>query len=211
MIHHREKIKDYDPFINWNIVVSVREKIHKAWKFISYLFLVGALTITAFAAGTTNISNWDISLTVTGTDQATVGRPLTDINIRVSNRGLDTPESRLHLIIHAKGHQELKACDIKIEVRKGNVWKAVQFEAIDNGGLMGTIGEQGKPYIEGHKHGGLAMDKKENKLWPLRVTFLIPGRYTLVVAASPDNGQTHLAQPASLSIEALCTHYSLKH
>ncbi len=202
MTNYREKIKGYKPLIGAKNRGG-REKTGNAWKFMTYLFLVGTLTITAFAAGTIKTNDWDIGLTVTGPSQAIVGQPLYGINVRVFNRGLEAPDSRLRLIFHAEGNRALATDDIKIDIKEGNAWRTVQVEAIDKNGLMGVIDESGIPYTERHKHGGFTIGKNTNRVLPMRVTFRLPGRYTLVVAASPDNGQTHIAQPASLSVEAL--------
>ena len=41
------------------------------------------------------------------------------------------------------------------------------------------------------------------RLRQLRLTFRIPGVYSLVVAASSDHGSTHLAQLSYMTMEAL--------
>lgn len=202
MINRREKIKAYEPFIGWKNFMNVRGKTGHSWIYVSCLCLIGALAITAFATGAANTGNGDRGLAVSGPGRITAGQPLAGIKVRFFNRSLDAPDSRLRLIIHAEGGGELKAGDIKIEVKEGKAWQTVQVEAIDDG-VMGAIGESGKPHTERHQNGGFAIAKIVNRLWPLRLTFLLPGRYTLVVAVSPDNGQTHLVQPASLNMEAL--------
>ncbi len=201
MITHREKITDYESFIGCKNVIGDRGKIGDEWRHILYLCLVGALIVMAFATGAVSTGNMGMELAVSGPGQVVVGKPFDGIKVQIFNRGLDAPNSRLRLIIHTEVDVELKTGDIKIEVKEGDSWQEVQVEAIDDG-LMGAVGEPGKPHTERHKNGGFAIGKNVNRVWPLRVTFLLPGRYILVVAVSPDNGQIHLAQPASLRMEA---------
>lgn len=67
---------------------------------------------------------------------------------------------------------------------------------------MGAIGaESVAVHRERHKRGGFAIPAGFSRTWQLRVTFGLPGTYSLVVAVSPDNGSRHLAQPAHSVIE----------
>jgi hypothetical protein len=188
-------------------------KISSGWVTVSRLCRVVMLAIAATAAVAVSTGDWGLrsamadrklllALTMTGPQTAEVGKPLDDINVRLSNSGSAAPDSRLRLFIHDKGDRGLLANDIKIEVQEGSAWKTVQFEPID-GGVMGAIGAEGNAHEERHKRGGFAIDKNANKAWRLRVTFRLSGHYSLVAAVSPDNGSTHLAKPASLSVEAL--------
>lgn len=138
---------------------------------------------------------------------ARAGQPIGGISVRLHNPGAEAPNARLRLIIHEKdhrrdaGHQELNPDNVKVEVLEAGSWKPVLLEVMD-GGVMGAIGDaQAARHGERHKRGGFAIREGLNKGWPLRVTFGLPGTYTLVVAVSPDNGSRHLAQPAHSNIE----------
>jgi hypothetical protein len=61
----------------------------------------------------------------------------------------------------------------------------------------------GKSYQGSHQRGGFAIGKNANIQWRLQLTFAVAGRYSVVMAVSPDNGSTHLAQPISFNVEAL--------
>ena len=139
---------------------------------------------------------------------ARAGQPLVGISVRLHNPGAEAPNSRLRLIIHEKdhgpgGHHELNPDNVKVEVLEGGLWKPVLL-GITDGGVMGAIGSEEvaqAQHRERHKRGGFAIREGFNKRWPLRVTFGLPGTYTLLVAVSPDNGSRHLAQPAHSNIE----------
>ncbi|SJM90219.1 hypothetical protein [Crenothrix polyspora] len=60
----------------------------------------------------------------------------------------------------------------------------------------------GKSYKGNHQRGGFAIGKNANIQWRLQLTFAVAGRYSVVMAVSPDNGSTHLAQPISFNVEA---------
>jgi hypothetical protein len=208
---NKQESPDYMSITGWNNGVgSVCRMICKGLMTVSRLCLIGALASAAVAV---SAGDWGIksamakpslplTLTVTGPRIATVGEPLDGINVQIINRGLAAPDSRLRLYIVDEDGRELQAADVKLYVLEGRAWKEAPVEAID-GAVMGAIGAEGKPHKERHKRGGFAIGDKANKNWPLRVTFRLPGRYSLAVAVSPDNGETHLAQPASLSLEAL--------
>ncbi len=140
--------------------------------------------------------------------RARAGQPLVGISVRLHNPGADAPNSRLRLIIHEKedgagGHHELNPDNVKVEVLEGGLWKPVLL-GITDGGVMGAIGGEAvaqAQHRERHKRGGFEIGAGFNKRWPLRVTFGLPGTYTLLVAISPDNGSRHLAQPAHSTIE----------
>lgn len=139
---------------------------------------------------------------LTGSPPAQVGQPLIGINANLINSGPATQNARVRLIIHDGADRDLKAGDIKIDVREGISWVAVPLEPID-GGVMGAIGAEGSGHREFHQRGGFTIPTKLNKLWQLRITFRLPGVYQLVAAVSPDNGNTHLAQPSVITLEAL--------
>jgi hypothetical protein len=135
------------------------------------------------------------------------GLPIAGIRVRLNNPGREAPSSRLRLIIHETDHRhdparrELNPDNVKVEVREGAVWKPVLLEVMD-GSVMGAIGnEGGADHRERHKRGGFEIKEKFDKSWPLRVTFSLPGTYTLVVSVTPDNGSRHIAQPAHTNIE----------
>jgi hypothetical protein len=110
--------------------------------------------------------------------------------------------ARLRLFVHGEGEQVLQTGDIQLEVRENGVWQNISVEAID-GGVMCAIGADGQGHREHHQSGGFQIAADLNKAWRLRVSLRVPGKYTLVAAVSPDNGATHLAQPASLGLEGL--------
>lgn len=138
---------------------------------------------------------------------AQAGVPLVGVSVSLLNPGTEAPNARLRLIIHDKdhrhaaGHPELSPDNVKVEVQEGGAWKAVVLGMVE-GGVMGAIGTEGvAAHRERHRRGGFAIPAGLNKTWQLRVTFGLPGTYTLVSAVSPDNGSRHLAQPANSIIE----------
>lgn len=143
-----------------------------------------------------------LDLKLTGPQITQVDQPLEGINVSLKNPGLDRPNARLRLIIHDGADRDLRAGDIKIDVREGASWVPLPLYPID-GGVMGAIGAEGGGHKEIHQRGGFAIEAKSNKLLQLRLTFHLPGVYTLVIAVSPDNGNTHLAQPSFITVEAL--------
>jgi hypothetical protein len=133
---------------------------------------------------------------------AQVGIPLVGISVNLLNPGDTAPDARLRLIIHDKDHshdgdhRELSPDNVKVEVLEGGSWKPVLLGMVEEG-VMGAIGtEGGTAHRERHKRGGFAIPAGLNKTWQLRVTFSLPGTYSIVAAVSPDNGSRHLAQPA---------------
>lgn len=135
------------------------------------------------------------------------GRALEGFTVRLQNPGAEAPNSRLRLIIHETNHGHdharpaLNPDNVKVEVLEGGAWTPVLLGVTD-GGVIGAIGSEGvAQHQERHKRGGFPIREGAAKRWPLRVTFDVPGSYTLVVAVSPDNGSRHLAQPAHSSIE----------
>ncbi len=130
-----------------------------------------------------------------------VGQPLVGINATLINPGPATQNARLRLIVHDGFDRDLKAGDIKIDVQEGSSWVSLPLEPID-GGVMGAIGIDGSGHSQRHQSGGFAIPANLNKLWPLRITFLLPGVYQLVMTVSPDNGSTHLATPSVTTLEA---------
>ncbi|MDH4285430.1 MAG: hypothetical protein OEV35_08945 [Gallionellaceae bacterium] len=138
---------------------------------------------------------------------AQTGIALEGISVNLANPGDEAPNARLRLIIHAKDHshaaglQELNPDNVKVEVEEAGVWKQVLLGMVE-GGVMGAIGTEGATaHRERHRRGGFAIPAGMDKTWNLRVTFGVPGIYTLVSAVSPNNGSMHLAQPAHTTIE----------
>lgn len=144
----------------------------------------------------------ELDLKLTGPQTAQAGQPL-GINVQLVNpKNAPKQDARLRLIIHDGADRDLHVGDIKVDVQEGKSWVPVPLEPID-GGAMGAIGAEGKGHKDIHLRGGFAIPAKLNKLLQLRVTFRLPGAYQLVVALSPDNGDTHLAQPSVITVEAL--------
>ncbi|HUX91223.1 MAG TPA: hypothetical protein VMV48_11110 [Gallionellaceae bacterium] len=138
---------------------------------------------------------------------AQAGVTLVGISVSLLNPGTEAPNARLRLIIHDKdhrsavGHRELSPDNVKVEVQEGGAWKPVILGMVE-GGVMGAIGTEGvASHRERHRRGGFAIPAGLNKTWQLRLTFGLPGTYSLVSAVSPDNGSRHLAQPAHTIIE----------
>lgn len=134
---------------------------------------------------------------------AQAGIPLAGVNVSLNNPGEAAPNARLRLIIHEKdaGHLQLNPDNIKVEVLENGAWVPVQLSLVE-GNVMGAIGAEGViAHQEHYKRGGFAIPAGFNKTWQLRVTFSLPGIYSLVAAVSPDNGSRHLAQPAHSIIE----------
>lgn len=138
---------------------------------------------------------------------AQVGIPLTEVNVRLLNPGLPAPNARLRLIIHNKDPRHvgdlhaLSSDNVKVEVLEDGTWKTVLLGMVEDG-VMGAIGSEGvSEHRERHKRGGFEIPSGLNKTWQLRVTFKVPGIYSLVAAVSPDNGSRHLVRPAHSIIE----------
>lgn len=139
-----------------------------------------------------------LQLTVPTTAQA--GVPLEGITVTLQNPGHTAPDSRLRLSIHeanhAAGHVGLSPATVMVEVLQGGSWVPVHLGMVDEN-VMGAIGaEGGAAHRERHARGGFAIPAGLNKTWQLRITFSLPGTYSLVATVSPDNGSRHLAQPA---------------
>ncbi len=144
-----------------------------------------------------------LGLSLIGPKNAPSGYPVEGINVKLVNQdSLEAPASRLRLVIHNDQSSDLRVADVKLEVQEGNEWKLLPLEQVD-GGVMAAISSAGLPHTEHHKRGGFPINKKTIKEWRLRATLAQAGHYSLVVAVSPNNGGTHLAQPASLKLEAL--------
>jgi len=146
-----------------------------------------------------------MDLKVTGPQTAQAGEPLYGIDVQLVNPGSAMQDARLRFLIirdEAEAKANLQTGDIKIDVQEGNSWVSVPLEPID-GGVMGAIGEEGKGHKEGHKRGGFAIPAKLKKQLHLRVTFRLPGTYQFTQSVSPNNGDTHFAQPSYITIEAL--------
>jgi len=130
------------------------------------------------------------------------GQLLNGINVSLTNPGSATPDARLRLIVHDGAGRDLKADDVKIDVLEGASWVSIPLKHID-GGVMGAIGAQGSGHKEIEQRGGFAISAKSTKQLQLRLMFRLPGVYQLVATVSPDNGNTHLAQPLVVTLEAL--------
>lgn len=143
-----------------------------------------------------------LKLGLEGPQTVKVGQPLEGLQIKLVNPGAAAPASRLRLFIHGDEKHELTVSDIRVDVKEGKTWREVPVEPID-GGVMGALGTEGRGHKNRHKRGGFAIARKMNRKWIIRVTFRKAGRYVVLTAVSPDNGSTHLAQPVSLTIEAL--------
>ena len=146
-----------------------------------------------------------LPLELRGPDVGRVGQPLPGLSVRLQNPGDEAPDARLRIFIHDKehgpGHHELSPDTVMVEVLERGGWSPVRLEIAD-GGVMGAIGEEGATeHREHHRRGGFAIGAGFDRRWPLRVTFALPGIYTVVVAVSPDNGSRHLAQPAFVHVE----------
>lgn len=133
--------------------------------------------------------------------------PLVGVSVSLLNPGDEAPNARLRLTIHytdhrdAGGDRNLTSDNVKVEVQEGESWKPVLLEIVE-GGVMGAIGTEGvEAHQERHRRGGFAIPAGLNRTWQLRLTFDLPGTYSLVSAVSPDNGSRHLAQPAHSIIE----------
>ena len=137
---------------------------------------------------------------------AQAGIPLVGVSISLQNPGDPAPNARIRLIIHDEDSRQsgvrpvLSTDNITVEVLEGGVWKPVLLGMVE-GGVMGAIGTEGVvEHRERHSRDGFAIPAGFNKTWQLRVTISRPGTYSFVVAVSPDNGSTHLAQPAHSTI-----------
>lgn len=146
-----------------------------------------------------------LQLTTPPTAQA--GIPLIGVSVSLQNPGDRAPNARLRLIIHesahghAGDHRALSPDNVNIEVLQGGDWIPVLLGMV-SGNVMGAIGPEGvTAHRERYQRNGFEIPPGLNKTWQLRVTFNLPGTYSLVAAVSPDNGSTHLAQPAHSLIE----------
>lgn len=143
-----------------------------------------------------------LQLSVPTTAQS--GIPLEGITVNLQNPGNTAPDARLRLSIHeashAAGHIGLSPANVKVEVLQGGSWVPVQLGMVDEN-VMGAIGaEGGAAHSERYARGGFALPAGLNKTWQLRITFSLPGTYSLIATVSPDNGSRHLAQPAHSTI-----------
>lgn len=143
-----------------------------------------------------------LHLSLSGPEHVQAGKPMDTIEVRLINSGKEAANSRLRLFIHDQEDREVQTDDIKIDLLEKKGWRHVSAEVID-GGIMTAIGAAGDKNNENHKKGGFHISKNATQHWQIRLTFRLPGRYTLVAGVSPDNGSTHLAKPASMKIEAL--------
>ena len=178
-----------------------------------FLAVLFSISITAYGGGSPpNVAPLQpyprlLPLQLSAPPTAQAGIPLVGISVSLHNPGDAAPNARLRLIIHEKDHSHagdhiaLSPDNVKVEVLEEGAWKPVILGMV-SGGVLGAIGtEGGGAHSERHERGGFAIPAGFNKTWQLRVTFSVPGIYSLVTAVSPDNGSTHLAQPAHSIIE----------
>lgn len=135
------------------------------------------------------------------------GIPFDGVSISLNNPGQAAPDARLRLIIHEQVHGHagaqhgLSPDNVKIEVLQNGTWVPVVLGVADES-VMGVIGPEGvTAHRKRYGRGGFAIPPGLNKTWQLRMTFSLPGTYSLVAAVSPDNGSRHLAQPAHSIID----------
>jgi hypothetical protein len=167
------------------------------------LFSSESVIHTAMAAPLLNFSL--VGPQTIGPQMAQTGIPLTGINVHLVNTGTTArQDARLRILIHQDEavHRDLQADDIQVDVLEGTSWLPVPLKPIDDG-VMGAIGAEGSGHKELHHRGGFAIPAKLNRVWQLRITFRLPGLYKMVTTVSPDNGNTHLAQPSSITLETL--------
>lgn len=185
---------------------AILKKISLSISILALLALVGS----DWAVQTAMAASPDLDLKLSGPQQTTgrqmaqTKQPFTGIKVQLVNPGVDRPDARLRLFIHPAGevdHHDVQTDDIKVAVQEGNSWVSVPLEPIDGGG-MGAIGAEGTGHKDIHQRGGFAIPAKSNKTLQLRITFGSPGIYQVVVALSPDNGNTHLAKPSFITVEA---------
>jgi hypothetical protein len=169
---------------------------------VGLFMAVTASTDYPIIANAQAASNPKLGLSITGPQTTTVGNALKGLTIKLANTGQAAQNSKLRLLVHHQADYAIKAGDIKIDVLEQRTWQPLQVELIDSG-IMGVISETGKSHNRNHKHGGFAIPAKKHQTWQIRITFAIAGSYNMVVAVSPDNGSTHLAQPVSYRLEAL--------
>ncbi|POZ49860.1 hypothetical protein [Methylovulum psychrotolerans] len=196
-------------------VADTHGKIHYAVKAVARSCLAATLAVTAVAALPLVTGSWGggaamadsrprppLTLTVSSPTTAKVGVPLEGINVHLVNPSLALRDSRLRLIVHDGMERSVGPDDIKIDVLENNQWQPILVELIDEG-VIGAIGAPGEVHNDPHKGGGFSIGNKANSTWQLRVTFRSSGHYTMVMSVSPDNGETQLAQPVVLNLEAL--------
>ncbi len=211
-MNNHQQTTDYNRPTEWIDAKDKREKMNKVLRSFLRCGRMTTWVIALAIATSTFSSDWILQsaiadgkpilgLAVTGLESARVNVPH-EMKVKLINPGAAAQDSRLRLYIQDEMDREVRLADIKIHIQEGKSWKEVQVEAID-GGVMGAVGAEGQVHKERHQRGGFAIRSKANKSWKIRVTFRLPGRYSVVAAVSPNNGETQLAQPASFSVEAL--------
>ena len=137
---------------------------------------------------------------------AVIARQPFVINVQFPSTGKIRQDAQLRFFIHlgSEAHDfNIEANDIAIEVRKDAAsWVLIPAEPLD-GGAMGTIDLAEVGYDEQHRHASFVIENESGVLWQLRITLHKPGVYQLVAAVSPDNGNTHLAEPSFITVEVL--------
>lgn len=188
--------------------ITTKAILKKVFVSIS-VFTLLALVGSDWAVQTAIAASPDMDLKLSGPQQTTnrqmaqTKQPFTGIKVQLVNPGADRPDARLRIFIHTAevDHHDVQTDDIKVAVQEGSSWVSVPLEPIDGGG-MGAIGAEGTGHKDIHRRGGFAIPAKSNKTLQLRITFGSPGIYQVVVALSPDNGNTHLAKPSFITVEA---------
>lgn len=185
-------------------VESKETKAMKSYNHIPALLVALAVSLTPISVVNRAYAASDprLNLSISGPKTAKVNKALSGLNIKLVNPGEEAQDSRLRLFIHDGADRDFNFGDIKIDVQEQGGWQPLQVEFID-GGVMGTIGQEGKEHKQNHARGGFKIAKNFNNVWQIRVTFAQPGQYQLVVAVSPDNGSSHLAQPAAYNLEVI--------
>lgn len=128
------------------------------------------------------------------------------INVHFPSREKIRQDAQLRFFIQLESEVHdfgIEASDIAIEVRKDAAsWVSIPVEPID-GSAMSIVDLAEVGHDEKHRHASFAIQNESGVLWQLRITARKPGVYQLVAAVSPDNGDTHLAEPSFITVEVL--------
>jgi hypothetical protein len=179
----------------------IRRIVSLAVSVVVVLVLLGNDWIVQTAMAAPQMMN----LKVTGPQTAQAGEPLDGIDVQLVNSGPAMKDARLRLLIirdETEAEVNLQPGDIKVDVQERNSWVSVPLNQIDVG-VLGAIGAEGTGHTEPYKPGGFPIPAKLQKLLHLRVTFRLSGTYRCTFSVSPNNGDTHFAQPSTITIEAL--------
>jgi hypothetical protein len=185
-----------------SMVTSCQNGLASLLSTLSLALVIMMTGISAVGFQTACAGTPPLGLSLNASGNVHAGKPMDNVEINLVNPGKEAVDSRLRLFIHDLEDREVQTNDIKIEIREKQGWRQLSVEVID-GGVMTSIGKEGNKDNENHKKGGFHINKNANQVWQIRLTFRLPGQYTLVVAVSPDNGSSHLAKPANMKIEVL--------